>query len=176
MVDDELNEQETAAEDTGGEAPNSKRKWIFLTAGIVLLLAAGVVGIWAGGLLEPSEVEAESQKVVEKAAAPEVNEVVSLDPIIVNLAGTGKMNYARLAVALGIHNVSPGSEIFRTEVMTPKIKDELLTTVGQMTPADLLRPEAKEQLKVQIRAFVNRLLEKGAGEVVEVYFTDFIVQ
>jgi len=45
-----------------------------------------------------------------------------------------------------------------------------------MTPTDLLRPESKDQLKQRVRKFVNTLLEKGSGEVVEVYFTDFIVQ
>ena len=45
-----------------------------------------------------------------------------------------------------------------------------------MTVADLLKPEAKDQLKARIKGFVNGLLEKDSGTVVEVYFTDFIVQ
>lgn len=177
MPDDELITEESQQAE-GEEAPKKKRKWIFVLLGIVVLLAAGFAGIWASGLLEPTQVEAETkaQGPAKKAPPPEVNQVVSLDPVIVNLLGTGKMSYARIAVALGIHNNSPGSEIFREDVMVPKIKDELLSTVGQMTPTDLLHPESKDQLKQQIRKFVNSLLEKGSGEVVEVYFTDFIVQ
>ncbi|MEJ2078249.1 MAG: flagellar basal body-associated FliL family protein [Acidobacteriota bacterium] len=175
MPDDELDMEEPQPTE-GEEAPKSKRKWIFLALAIVVLLVAGIAGIWAGGLLEPAQVEAETKGPAKKAPPLEVNQVVNLDPVIVNLLGTTKMSYARIAVALGLHNNSPGSQIFREDVMVPKIKDELLSSVGQMTPADLLRPEAKDQLKKQIKLFVNNLLEKGSGEVVEVYFTDFIVQ
>lgn len=176
MPDEELNEQGPEAGE-GEEAPSSKRKWIIISAAAVLFLAVVAAGVWASGLLDPSEVEAESSPTAStKAPPPDVTEVVSLDPVVVNLLGTGKMSYARIAIALGIHNAAPGSEVFRREVMVPKIKDELLSTVGQMTSADLLRAETKEQLKSQIRKFVNGLLHKDEGEVVEVYFTDFIVQ
>jgi flagellar basal body-associated protein FliL len=177
MPDDELSVEESQQAE-GGAATRKRHRWIFVLLGIIVLLVAGIAGIWASGLLEPTPVEAEAKTrgTSKKVPPPEVNQVVSLDPVIVNLVGTGKMSYARIAIALGIHNNSPGSEIFREDVMVPKIKDELLSTVGQMTPTDLLRPESKDQLKQRVRKFVNTLLEKGSGEVVEVYFTDFIVQ
>ena len=176
MPDDELIERETESEAEGVETPKGKRKWIVIAAATALLLVVGMVGIWATGLLDPAGVEAETKADPAKTPPPEVTEVVSLDPVVVNLVGNGKMSYARIAVALGIHNSSPGSEVFRKEVMVPKLKDELLTAVGQMTVADLLKPEAKDQLKARIKGFVNGLLEKDSGTVVEVYFTDFIVQ
>jgi flagellar FliL protein len=176
MPDDELIERETESEAEGVETPKGKRKWIVIAAATALLLVVGMVGIWATGLLDPAGVEAETKADAAKTPPPEVTEVVSLDPVVVNLVGNGKMSYARIAVALGIHNSSPGSEVFRKEVMVPKLKDELLTAVGQMTVADLLKPEAKDQLKARIKGFVNGLLEKDSGTVVEVYFTDFIVQ
>jgi len=124
MPDDELMMEEPEQVE-GEEAPKKKRKWIFVLLGIVALLVAGFAGIWASGLLEPTRVEAEAKTrgPAKKAPPPEVNQVVSLDPVIVNLLGTGKMSYARIAISLGIHNNSPGSEIFREDVMVPKIND-----------------------------------------------------
>lgn len=146
-------------------------KWVFIAVGTFLVLALTFIGVWASGLLD-SDIESEEQGEPKPAT---VNEVVNLEPIVVNLVG-GKTSYARIGIAFGVFNPTPGTALIHPDLMIPKIKDCLLNTVGQMTPEQLLQKETKTELKTRIAQFVNGLLPEESGEVVEIYFTDFIVQ
>jgi flagellar basal body-associated protein FliL len=149
------------------------RKWVLIAGGAVaLLLVLALVGTWAMGVFPfspPTEAEA-------RPAKPEVNQVIKLEPVVFNLPAGRKMAYARIAVALGVHTPTPEAPAIRQDLLAPRITDELLGTVSVMSPEELLRPETRTALKEQIQAFVNGLLPEGSGKVVEVYFTEFIVQ
>ena len=171
---DETNENEQAQT----EAPESKLKWIIIAAGVILVLVLGGVGAWAGGLfdlvLEDSAAEAEEAPQVQPAL--EVNEVVTLDPVVVNLIAGGRMAYARIGVALGIHNPHLGAPVLNEKLVVPKVKDRLLNLVGEMNSEDLLKPETKLTIKQDLLTFVNNLVDDSEARVKEVYFTDFIIQ
>lgn len=148
------------------------KKWILMAGGAALLLVLALVGTWAMGVFPFSPAaEAEAQP-----GKPEVNQVIKLEPVVFNLPAGRKMAYARIAVALGIHSPTPDAPAIREDLLAPRITDELLGTVSVMSPEELLRPETRTALKEQIQAFVNSLLREGSGKVVEVYFTEFIVQ
>ncbi len=152
---------------------SGNRKWILISGGaVMLLLALAVVAAWAMGVFpfsEPANAEAKPPKL-------EVNQVIKLEPVVFNLPAGRKMAYARIAVALGIHTPTPEAPAIREDLLAPRITDELLGTVSTMSPEELLRPETRTALKEQVQAFVNGLLPEGTGKVIEVYFTEFIVQ
>jgi flagellar basal body-associated protein FliL len=154
-----------------GKNAAKSRKWIVVAvAGLVLILGS-FLGAWAAGLLSGGgEGEASAEP------GREVNEVINLEPIVVNVASDRKMAYARIGLALGLHNATPGVPLFNTQLVIPRIKDELLAAVGRMSMEELLLPETKQVLKEQVQAFVNGVIKPGSGRVVEVYITDFIVQ
>jgi flagellar basal body-associated protein FliL len=60
--------------------------------------------------------------------------------------------------------------------MIPKLRDFCLGLFGQTTSEQLLTPEVKEAMKQDVMAFINEDLDPGKGKVVEVYFTEFIIQ
>ncbi len=174
---DESNEKEQAQE----ELPKSKLKWIIIAAGVLLVLALGGVGAWAGGLFDSvlgeQAAETEEAAAVEPAKPAEsANEVVKLDPVVVNLIPGSRLNYARIGVSLGVYNPKPGTPVINEELAVPKVKDRLLSLVGGMNSDDLLRPETKETIKKNLLSFVNQLIEEPGAKVKEVYFTDFIIQ
>lgn len=157
-------------------APSSNRKkWILISAGsLVLILALSAAGAWLAGLL-PFGQEAQAKGSAEPAR-PEVNQVISLPPVVFNLAASRKMTYARIGVSLGVHARKPEIPVINQDLLAPRVTDELLNSVGGMTPEELLRAETKTALKEQVAAYVNSLLPAESGKVVEVYFTEFIVQ
>ena len=125
-------------------------------------------------VLEETVVEAEEPPPQEQAL--DVNEVVTLDAVVVNLVPESRMSYARIGIALGLHNPSAPKPVLNESLIVPKVKDRLLTTVGEMNSDDLLKPETKEAIKKDLLKFVNKLVDNPEARVTEVYFTDFIIQ
>ena len=59
----------------------------------------------------------------------------------------------------------------------PKLKDYLLSAIGQKTALEIASPAGRESLKQEILEGANQLLPPAAGaEILEVYVTEFIVQ
>ncbi|GAB4244026.1 MAG: hypothetical protein Kow00109_19950 [Acidobacteriota bacterium] len=175
--DADLNE-ETQAQAEGEEKSSGWLRWILIAVGAVVVLGAGAGAAWYFGVFggeETVEAAAAPKEKKEKKAV-EVNDVVNLDPIVVNLRTGSPMKYARIGISLGLHNPEPGAQVIDPVIVGPKLKDFLVFTISQMTSDDLLKAETKQELKDAIRKFVNKELKESEAEVVEVYFTDFILQ
>lgn len=155
------------------ENPGS-RKWILIAAGLIVLIALGGGAVYFIGFsAEPEEVEAEPPTV---PMPNEVNDVLALEPLVVNLADEGDLRYARIGVSLGLVSKSPGEPIIDEKLVIPKLRDRCLVLVGQKTSQELATPEVMESLKQAIANFINEGLEPDQGRVSEVYFTEFIIQ
>lgn len=176
--DADLNE-ETQEPEEGGEKRSGLLKWILIGVAVLVVVGSGVGAAWYFGVFggeETVEAAADGPKKEKQKKTREVNDVVNLDPIVVNLRTGSPMKYARIGISLGLHNPEPGSEVIDPVILAPKIKDFLVFTLSQMTSDDLLRAETKQELKDAIRKFVNKHLAESEAQVVEVYFTDFILQ
>jgi flagellar FliL protein len=55
-----------------------------------------------------------------------------------------------------------------------EIRDIVLTVLTSKESEDVIKPEDKLALKKQIMETINRALQKG--QVLDVYFTEFLVQ
>ena len=118
----------------------------------LLVLALGAAAAW-WFLLRPAGAE----------EAPKPGEVVKLDAIQVNLAGN---HYLRVGIAL---QATEGAE----EVEGSKALDATIELFTGQDMAALARKPYREQLKHKLE---QRLEEAYDGEVMGVYFTDFVTQ
>ncbi|MFB3901849.1 MAG: flagellar basal body-associated protein FliL [Acidobacteriota bacterium] len=182
-------EEKKQTDATGSTQGSKKKKGLVI--GLVLLAVLAGVGVathWLGLFASKRHPVGQTAAGGRKKEALRITEVITIPPVIVNLASDpfNRMSYARLGISLAISNPSPGQAMFRQEVVIPKVTDRLLARVGQMTAADLLKPETKEQIKTEIKDDINLNLREqgsstgdgaeGASRVVEVYFTEFVIQ
>ena len=102
-----------------------------------------------------------------EAAAP----ILPLETFIANLADEGGSRYLKATFQIEFVGVAVPPEV---TPRLPKIRDLLLTLLSSKTFDDVRTPEGKQQLREEIIARVNQVLERDA--VKAVYFTEFIVQ
>ena len=95
--------------------------------------------------------------------APKPGEVVKLEPVQVNLAGG---HYLRLGLALQLTETAH-------EVDGSKALDAAITVFSGRPVGELNKPEMREELRVEL---VHMLEERYHGDVMEVYFTEFVTQ
>lgn len=118
---------------------------------VVLLLVVGGAGYWF--FLKPPPAPPE----------PVPGEVVALDPIQVNLADG---HYLRIGVALQL-------EAEAHEIDGSKALDAVIELFSGVDMAELSKKDHREEFKHEL----NKELEHAYhGDVLEVYFTEFVTQ
>ena len=139
---------ETAPSET--EEPAKKSKKLLLVVAVAVLAAAA--GAW-WFMIRPASAE----------AAPQPGVVVPLDSVQVNLAGG---HYLKIGVAL---QAVEGVE----EVDGSKALDATIELFTGTSMDDLANPRQREKLKTELEHQLDELYD---GEVMGVYFTDFVTQ
>ena len=134
-----------------GEAPAKKSKKKLLIVALVGILAVGGAGYWF--LVKPSA----------PAGPPHPGQVVKLDSIQVNLAGG---HYLKIGIALQLTDKAH-------EADGSKALDATIALFSGRSMAELAREEDRAKLKNQLESELSELYE---GEVMGVYFTDFVTQ
>jgi flagellar FliL protein len=138
---------------------------------LFLVLLAGLAG---GGFVAyqkffpaqptPAEAPAPTPKV---AMGP----VYPMDPFLVNLADPGRSRFLKIVVQLELDADPVSAEL---DALKPKVRDALLTLLSSKGSADLVTVADKERLRNEILHRLNAFLT--VGRVIEVYFTEFVVQ
>ena len=140
-------------------APAGKKKKIIMLAPVLLVLVAAwyfMMGPGAGAKAEEPEA----------AHAVELGEVVPLDPITMNLAD-GRLLKVGLALQLPLE---PASE---HEVNGSVALDEAIAFLGNHTYAQLAAPAERQKAKAELS---HRVAKRYHEDVLEVYFTEFVMQ
>jgi len=107
------------------------------------------------------------------AAAPAgeaMGPIVALDPFVVNLDEPGTSRYLKVTLQV---EVAPKTE----EVLAKSkelIRDAVLSHLSGLHLKDTLGTEAKDRLRQDLVAKINKLL--GPGKVRRMFFQDFVVQ
>jgi flagellar FliL protein len=139
--------------DDAAPGTRGRRRVVLVAALVVVVLAAGG---WFFLLRGGGEAEAEP--------APTPGEVLALDPISVNLAGG---HYLKLGLALqlveGAEHAPDGSRAL----------DIAIALFSGREMADLASAELRQEVKVDL---VQRISEAYHHEVMDVYFTEFVMQ
>ena len=143
------------AELEGKKGKGGKKKLLIM--GLVLLLVGGAA-YWF--LLKPA---GGAETAVEEPA-PEPGVVVIVEPISLNLADG---HYLR--IGLGLQLVAGVTE----EPDTARALDLVVALFSGRTMAEITTTEGREALKAELLA---QLEEAYEGEVMDVYFTDYVTQ
>ena len=148
--------RQTAVPAQGGEAETpaagGKRKKMLI---LLLVVAVAAAGAW-WFLLRPS-----GEPVEEK---PVPGEVVALEPISINLAGG---HYLKIGIALqGVEGPKYGPD-------GSKALDITIDTLSGQEMSALAGAEQRQTVKALL---VERITEAYYGKVMDVYFTEFVMQ
>ena len=150
-------EQTAASPTTTAAAPaqsSSRKKALLVVPVVALLLAAWFFLLGPGTASEPEDV-----------AEPEHGEVLDLEPITLNLAD-GRL----LKVGLSLHMVAEPAEEEATGAIA---LDEAVAFLGEHTYAQLIDPAARQAAKDELG---RRVAERYHQDVLELYFTEFVMQ
>jgi len=160
----------------GGDAPKPAAhgghhgSMLVIIVGLVVMLVAPAASwLVVKSMTGPHEPKEPPKKEEE---APTVT--VAVEPLVVNIAGTRMNRVLRIAPHLIL------SDARLQEVITPlmpMIKDRIMTAASRRTLAELETPEDREALKRDIATEINNLVrEKNSGTVLDVVFSDFLIQ
>ena len=147
-----------------------KKRLILIVGALVLLLALGGGGFFAYRTFFAAPEPVEQP---EEPPAPKVTmgPVYPLDPFLVNLADPGRPRFLKVVIQLELSDEQVSAEL---DTLRPKVRDALLTLLSSKTSADLVTVADKERLRNELLHRLNAFL--STGKVVEVYFTEFVVQ
>lgn len=183
-MSDEANAANTSTSARGG---SNKLLLIVIIVLVFLLIAIGVGLFFA--LSGSKEVAKEEGKAAHAAPASDsgggghgggsggsveeggegVGAIFPLETFIVNLKIKGSF------LKTDIQLVFTGAEVpANLKNEAPKIRDVIILILTSKTATEVLTVEGKEQLREEIKSAVNDLL--GSNMVIQVLFTDFIVQ
>ena len=143
---------------------------------IILMVVLGLLG--GGGYYAymkyfqpgPSPAAEGAEATVEEAS-PNLGIMFSLDPFIVNLAGSQGKRFLKVTVSLELSAPEVHAEVKEN---IQKIMDSILVLLSSKNFEDVYSVQGKFKLKDEITTRVNRFLI--LGHIKEAYFTEFIIQ
>ncbi len=161
----------TPDKDVSTAKPKS-RKLLFLVAGVVLIGASGGGWYWWTSH-QPVSAEGAHHGPAEPAAPPAVGSLLALETFTVNLADPGTARYLRVTVQLVVAGKATAGEIEHDRLALMRVRSAVLELLTTQTSAQLATADGKSSLK---SAITHHLSETLGHEVIDVLFTDFVVQ
>jgi flagellar protein FliL len=144
----------------GGPGKKKKRPPLLVViAAVVLLLGLGAGGYWWFGMRTPPP-----------PPPPEPGEVAAFEPLSLNLADG---HYLKVGIALQMVAAEGGGHGKKEVVDGSKAKDAAIEIFSGRTMAELSDPAVRETLKEEL---FHRVDEAYHHEVLDVYFTEFVMQ
>lgn len=157
----------------GEAAPKSKKKTliIIIAAVLVLALAGGAALMLLGGKKKGKE-EGEDHHAAEEHKTATV---VFEEKFTVNLYSDDGVNHFLQVpkMELEVTNAEVAKQI---EEKKPKIMDRISSTLRGKNMKQLLEPGSDTKLKAELKAEINKVLDKGKGVEEVILPASFIVQ
>ena len=148
--------EKTQADETDEAPAKGGKKKLILILLVVLLAAAGAAYFF---LFSGGEAAAEE---------PVAGEVLILEPVAVNLAGGG---YLKVGLALQLVASEEGGHGAASGPSGAIASDLVISTFSQAQPADVTG--ARDALK---EALEEKIIEAYHGEVMGIYYTEYVTQ
>lgn len=155
---------------------------VLLSTTLALAAAAGGV-FWlvkSGRIGVPSAAGTAGSPAVV-VVVPPPSHVLALEPLVVNLADAGGRSYLRAAVSLRLRDedkatkkVEAPKDPKAVDVTATALRDTTLTVLSSQSADGLLAPDGREALKKRLGEGYR--LHNPDTHVLEVYFTEFLVQ
>ncbi len=161
--------EETAKEEIQKKGGGKKKLFLFLVLGVLIITIAGV-GVFL--LLGKKGYEAKEMKTGKKGKKKIENTVfVDFDPVIVNLLDPTGKRYLQIKMSIEVAYKKDEAEIKKKE---PIVKDVILQTLSGKTVEEVIVPDAKEKIKLELLKKINETL--GDELVLNIYITQYIVE
>lgn len=163
--------KESEVDKSGG-----KKKLLIIIAAAVVVLLGGGIGTWWFLHHEkpaPKEEKApEHQVTVPAVGQPAaIGPMVNIDEFIVNIISGDAAHYVKASLTVELNNDLVKAEV---EQRMPQMRDAILLLIGNRTYEELQDLQGKKQLKAELLSTINSFLK--TGQVVSIYFTNFVVQ
>ena len=102
--------------------------------------------------------------------------MITIGDMIVNLADTSEMRYAKANIVLEVCGKieASGGEGGEESSANAPLRDAIISTISSKQLDDLSRPNGKDALKTEIMAACNKRLKEA--KVTNVYFNEFAMQ
>jgi flagellar FliL protein len=159
---------EQAAEASGRTPITGKKRWLII--GIVFAVQVPVVALIGQKLIKPHLVPESSQAAVDTSNETR-GTILMLEDVTVNLKGSRKSRFLRVSIGLEVDDDKLIAEI---EMRKPEIRDAVITSISGRRVDELISVEGKEQLKAELKQRIDETLQEG--NILKVYFSDFVVQ
>jgi flagellar basal body-associated protein FliL len=174
-VKENVENQEEAIEVSSDKTKSIVVSLIVLS--VLVMVLTPVITIFAVKAIMPSEASSNEPDVSGKIKE------ITLDDFRVNIAQTQGTRYAQVKVVLEVNN-GDMERYFKLKSpenpdgMLNRIKSEITNIISDKSLSGLLTKDAKNSLANEIKAELNKMLEKkkAKGIVKEVYFPSFLVQ
>jgi flagellar FliL protein len=186
------------AESADGAAPKSK-KMLFIIGGVVVLLTLGGIGAFVGmsggdanakmaeeevkeepPLLKRAKIDTFIANLSENTTFVKVGIVVEYDATILNrimdgLGEGGGHGYGGGAGG-GAKKEDPMALPPLMIEREPMIRHAIIKTLSSRRSTDILTAEGKEELRADLVTAINEAISDEESPIVQVYFTEFIIQ
>lgn len=178
-MQEEKQEEKQAQEN----APKKKPPMLIIVAVIVgaVLIIGGAVGGYflfmapkakhSAGAPQKAEAEKKKSESGEKGEAKGDGTMKPMDAFVVNLTDAQGTRYLKAVMQLELDNEALSEEF---DEKTPEIRDEIIMLLSSKSFDDLSTVPGKRSLKRGIVDSANRYLT--TGKVVNVYFSEFVIQ
>jgi flagellar FliL protein len=171
-------EQDEQIEDGEAEAEAPAKKSSLLKILIILIVLVALAGGGYFGYtkflkaeIAPTEEVKEESTSTETKGEPALGVMYSLDPFLVNLAGSKGKRVLKVTVSLELSAPEVRAELNEN---LQKVVDSILVLLSSKTFEDVYSVQGKFKLKDEIITRVNRFL--AMGHIRDAYFTEFIIQ
>ncbi len=140
-------------------------KWIILA---LLLIVLGTGGYFGYSYFKSPDDEMVSE---ELSVDPRSTHTVELEPFVVNLADPLGRRYLRTRLQVEVVDRGTARDVER---FMPRVRDSIILLLSSKAYSDLDSMEKKIQLRNEIVERLNLFI--GQGKVLNVYFSEFVVQ
>jgi flagellar protein FliL len=162
-------EQQPAAPQAA-EKPK-KGKLAIAIASVVILGAGGAVAFKGGGASLEESALAEGHAA---EAGSEEQGSVTPEAFVLNLADPEGDRYLRLSLRILLDRASVAEQVAAEVLELARVRDRLLTVLSSKKADEITSYEGKEALRAELARAVAPLF--GEAKVLDVYFTEFLVQ
>lgn len=156
------------------EAPPKKSKMsMIIIIGLLLVIVGGGAFVYLkfiNGPSSPEKDDAPTEEIVDDKPAPGL-EPVALPTFLVNLADPLGRRYIKLTIEVQVKNEEAAKDL---QANLSRVRDQINLLLSSKSYADLAPYENKINLKTEIVDKMNLIL--GQGKILDVYFTDFLIQ
>ena len=184
--------EEAKKEDGEAAKPKKSKKKLFIILAVVLLLVGGGAGAFMMmGKKAPVEGEEAFEEEQQEAAVPLAT--LKLEPFIVNLSESSSFLKVTLLLEYnpaafipeGEHGAHGGGGAKKVEgpitppafvAREPMVRDAIIKVLSSKKAQEVLMVEGKIKLKEDLIESINESLAISEPAVINIYFTEFIIQ